>query len=145
MIHLKNLDENLERWTRLWYHRYNSIWFMLASGVLSDQQLDERMQQRFASLAGVGYTREATEVKRQFRLCNAPMRTPPTPPQRPEACHRVHLDCTQTVSLFIAGDGKAVLKIKGLWALIFSVLGFFDSPNVGVPMLCQPGRAGWPG
>src|SRR6266851_5236315 len=31
------------------------------------------------------------------------MRTKPTPQQRPEAFHRVHMDFTQAVSLFIAG------------------------------------------
>jgi hypothetical protein len=29
---------------------------------------------------------------------------------------------------------KHLLKIKGLWSLIFSVLGFFDSLNKGLPL-----------
>ncbi len=44
----------------------------------ADPQRNECMQQRFASLSGVVHTREDTEVKREFLLGNAPMRTQPT-------------------------------------------------------------------
>gem|GEM_PF-4040992 len=56
---------------------------LLDSGVLADQELNERTQQRFASLADVVDKREEPEVEREFLLRNAPMRAPPTPQQRP--------------------------------------------------------------
>ena len=43
-------------------------WLMLDSRVLSDQQLNESTQQRFAPLSDVVHKLEETEVKRQFLL-----------------------------------------------------------------------------
>jgi hypothetical protein len=52
---------------------------LLDSGVLADQQLNERTQQRFASLADIVHKLEETQVEREFLLGNAPMRAKPTP------------------------------------------------------------------
>jgi hypothetical protein len=52
---------------------------LLDSGVLADQQLHERTQQRFASLADVVHKLEETQVEREFLLGDAPMRAKPTP------------------------------------------------------------------
>jgi hypothetical protein len=41
---------------------------MLDSRVLCDQQFNERMKQRFASLSGVVHKLEKTEVKGEFLL-----------------------------------------------------------------------------
>jgi hypothetical protein len=51
---------------------------LLDSRVLRDQQLNERRQQRFASLADVVHELEEPQVDREFLLGNAPMRTQPT-------------------------------------------------------------------
>jgi len=51
---------------------------LLDSRVLRDQQLNERRQQRFASLAEVVHALEEPQVDREFLLGNAPMRTQPT-------------------------------------------------------------------
>ena len=37
--------------------------------------------------------------------------------------------------------GKSPLKIKELWALIFSVLGFFDSLNIGMQVTAYSVRS----
>jgi hypothetical protein len=50
---------------------------LLDSGVLTDQQLNERTQQRFAALAGVVHKLEEPQVEREFLLGNAPMRAQP--------------------------------------------------------------------
>src|SRR5215471_16338541 len=50
---------------------------LLDSRVLRDQQLNERRQQRFASLADVVHELEEPQVEREFLLGNAPMRTQP--------------------------------------------------------------------
>ncbi len=42
--------------------------FLLDSGVLADQQLNERTKQRFASLSHVVNEREETQVEREFFL-----------------------------------------------------------------------------
>jgi len=55
----------------------------LDSGVLADQQLNERAQQRFASLAHVVHKLKEPEVQREFLLGYAPMWTQPTAQQRP--------------------------------------------------------------
>ena len=52
---------------------------LLDSGVLADQQLNERTQQRFAALADIVHKLEETQVEREFLLRNAPMRAKPTP------------------------------------------------------------------
>jgi hypothetical protein len=57
----------------------NAGTLLLDSGVLAEQQLDERPKQRFASLADVVHELEETQVEREFLLGNAPMRTKPTP------------------------------------------------------------------
>src|SRR5215813_5789714 len=51
---------------------------LLDSRVLRDQQLNERRQQRFASLADVVHELEEPQVDREFLLGNASMRTQPT-------------------------------------------------------------------
>src|SRR5215831_2552289 len=75
---------------------------LLDSGVLRDQSLNECRQQRLASLADVVYKLEEPEVEREFLLGNAPMRTTPAAQQRPKAFHRISMDFTQTVAIFIA-------------------------------------------
>ena len=67
---------------------------LLDSGVLCDQYLNERTKQRFATLADVVHKLEETEVEREFLLGYAPMRAQPTPQQRPEAFHGIHMDFT---------------------------------------------------
>jgi hypothetical protein len=47
---------------------------LLDSGVFTDQQLHERTQQGFASLADVVHKLEEPQVEREFLLGNAPMR-----------------------------------------------------------------------
>ena len=76
---------------------------LLDSGVLADQELNEFTQQRFASLADVVDKLEEPEVEREFLLRNAPMRTKPTPQQRPKALHRIHMHFTKPVAIFISG------------------------------------------
>ena len=44
------------------------------------------------------------QVKREFLLCNAPMRTKPTAQERPKAFHGIHMDFTQAVTIFITGE-----------------------------------------
>jgi hypothetical protein len=56
---------------------------LLDSGVLADQQLNERRKQRFAALADVVHELKETQVQREFLLRNAPMGTQPTAQQRP--------------------------------------------------------------
>ena len=68
---------------------------LLDSGVLADQQLNERTQQRFASLADVVNKLEKTQVQREFLLGDAPMRTQPTAQERPKAFPRVDMHVTQ--------------------------------------------------
>src|SRR5712692_5828955 len=43
------------------------------------------------------------ERSHPFLLGNAPMRTKPTPQERPEPFHRIHMDFTKAVAIFIAG------------------------------------------
>ena len=44
------------------------VWLLLDSRVLCNQQLNERRQQRFASLADVVHKLEETQVEREFLL-----------------------------------------------------------------------------
>jgi hypothetical protein len=76
----------------------------LDSGVLADQQLNERTKQRFASLADVVNKLEETQIEREFLLGYAPMRAKPTPQERPETFHGIHMDFTQTVAIFVASE-----------------------------------------
>src|SRR2546430_268252 len=76
---------------------------ILDSRVLCDQQLNERMKQRFAPFSDIVHKLEETEVEREFLLGNAPMGAQPTPQQRPEALHRIHMDFTKAVTIFISG------------------------------------------
>jgi len=75
---------------------------LLASGVLADQPLNKRTQQRFASLADVVHQREDPQGEREWLLGNTPMRAQPTPQERPEAFHGMHMDFTQTVAIFVS-------------------------------------------
>src|ERR1700750_2938641 len=75
---------------------------LLDSGVLADQQLNERTQQRFASLADVVNKLKESQVKREFLLGDAPMRTQPTPQQRSEAFHGIYMHFTKTVAIFVS-------------------------------------------
>jgi hypothetical protein len=52
---------------------------LLDSRVLSDQQRNERRQQRFAALAAVVHERKEPQGQREFLLGNTPMRTQPAP------------------------------------------------------------------
>src|SRR5712691_8808060 len=61
------------------------------------------MKQRFASLSDVVHKLKETEVQREFLLGNAPMRAQPTPQERPEPFHRIHMHFTQAVAIFISG------------------------------------------
>ena len=61
------------------------------------------MKQRFASFSGIVHKLEETEVERKFVLRNAPMGAQPAPQQRPETLHRIHMDFTKAVSIFISG------------------------------------------
>src|SRR5713101_2976182 len=81
----------------------SSLRLLLDSGVLADQELNELTQQCFASLADVVDKLEEPEVEREFLLRNAPMRTKPTPQQRPKALHRIHMHFTKPVAIFISG------------------------------------------
>jgi hypothetical protein len=76
---------------------------LLDSGVFTDQQLHERTQQRFASLADVVHKLEEPQVEREFLLGNAPMRAQPTPQERPEAFHCVYVHFAKAVPVFISG------------------------------------------
>src|SRR6266571_5908051 len=76
---------------------------MLGFRVLCDQQLNERMQQRFASLSSVVHKLEKTEVKGEFLLGNAPMWAKPAPQQRPEPFHGIHMDFTKAIAIFTSG------------------------------------------
>jgi hypothetical protein len=76
----------------------------LDSRVLADQELNELTQQRFASLSDVVDKLEEPEVERELLLRNAPMRTKPTPQQRPEALHRIHMHFTKPVAIVISGE-----------------------------------------
>ena len=73
------------------------------SRVLRDQELNERRQQRFASLADVVHELEESQVDWEFLLGNTPMRAQPTPQERPKACHRVDVHFAQAVAIVIAG------------------------------------------
>src|SRR5262245_41337325 len=77
---------------------------LLDSRVLHDQQLNERRKQRFASLADIVHELEEPQVDREFLLGNAPMRTQPTPQERPKAFHGIHMDFTKTVAIVIASE-----------------------------------------
>jgi hypothetical protein len=74
----------------------------LDSRVLHDQELQERRQQRFASLADVVHELEESQVDWEFLLGNAPMRAQPTPQERSEAFHGMHMDFTKTVAIFVS-------------------------------------------
>src|SRR5918996_2853733 len=63
----------------IWPSTCNSMTLLLDSGVLADQQLNERTQQRFAAFADIVHKLEETQVEREFLLGNAPMRAKPTP------------------------------------------------------------------
>ena len=76
---------------------------LLDSGVFADQQLNERPEQRFAALAHVVHTLEEPQGEWEFLLGYAPMRAQPTPQERPEAFHGVHVHLAQAVPVFIAG------------------------------------------
>jgi hypothetical protein len=76
----------------------------LDSGVLADQQLNERTKQRFASLADVVHKLEEPQVEREFLLGYTPMRAQPTPQERPEAFHGIHMDFTQAVAIVITSE-----------------------------------------
>jgi len=76
---------------------------LLDSRVLRDQELNERRQQRFASLADVVHELEESQVDREFLLGNTPMRAQPTPQERPKAFHRVDVHFAQAVAIVIAG------------------------------------------
>jgi hypothetical protein len=76
---------------------------MLDSRVICNQQLNERMKQRFAPFSAMVHQQEATEGERELLLCNAPMGAKPTPHQRPDALHRLPMDCTQVVSICLSG------------------------------------------
>lgn len=65
----------------------------LDARVLADEQLNERTQQRFASLSHVVNELEAPEVERGFGLGNAPMWAQPTAQQRPEPSHGIDMHC----------------------------------------------------
>ena len=77
---------------------------LLDSGVSADQQLNERTQQRFASLADVVNELEEPEVEREFLLGNAPLRTQPTPQERPEPFHGIHMHFTKAITIFVASE-----------------------------------------
>src|SRR4030095_3752264 len=77
---------------------------LLDSGVLADQQLNERTKQRFASLSDVVHKLEETQVEREFFLGYAPMRAQPTPQERPEAFHGIHMDFTKTVAIVVSRE-----------------------------------------
>src|SRR5439155_14223238 len=77
---------------------------LLDSGVLADQQLNERTKQRFASLSDVVNKLEETQVEREFLLGNAPMRAKPTAQQRPEPFHCIHMYFTKAVAIFISSE-----------------------------------------
>jgi hypothetical protein len=76
----------------------------LDSGGLADQQLNERTKQRFASLADVVNKLEETQVEREFLLGYTPMRAQPTPQQRPKPFHRIDMDFTKTVAIFVSSE-----------------------------------------
>jgi len=61
------------------------------------------MKQRFASLSDVVHKLKETEVKGKFLLGNAPMRAQPTPQERPEPFHRIHMNFAKAIAIFIAG------------------------------------------
>ena len=50
------------------YEKTIKTWLILDSRVLCDQQLNERMKQRFASLSGIVNKLEETEVKGELLL-----------------------------------------------------------------------------
>src|SRR5262249_19234071 len=77
---------------------------LLDSRVLRDQELNERRQQRFASLADVVHELKEPQVEREFLLGNTPMRTQPTAQQGPEAFHGIHMHFTHAVPIVIAGE-----------------------------------------
>src|SRR5215510_13879241 len=77
---------------------------LLDSRVLCDQQLNERRQQRFTPLAHVVHELEETQVGREFLLGNAPMRAQPTPQERPEPFHGIHMDFTHAVAIVISSE-----------------------------------------
>ena len=73
------------------------------SRVLRDQELNERRQQRFASLTDVVHELEESQVDREFLWGNPPMWAQPTPQERPKAFHRVNVHFAQAVAIIIAG------------------------------------------
>src|SRR5215468_3669579 len=77
---------------------------LLDSRVLRDQELNERRQQRFASLADVVHELKEPQEEREFLLGNTPMRMKPTAQQGPEAFHCIHMHFTQAVAIVIAGE-----------------------------------------
>src|SRR4029450_3352401 len=77
---------------------------LLDSGGLADQQLNERTKQRFASLADVVNKLEETQLEREFLLGYTPMRAQPTPQQRPKPFHRIDMDFTKTVAIFVSSE-----------------------------------------
>jgi len=68
-------------------HQIKMLALLLDSRVLRDQELKERRQQRFASLADVVHELEESQVDREFLLGNTPMRAQPTPQERPISYH----------------------------------------------------------
>jgi hypothetical protein len=45
---------------------------------------------------------EETQVEWEFLLGYAPMRAQPTPQERPETFHGIHMDFTKTVAIFVS-------------------------------------------
>jgi len=76
---------------------------LLDSRVLADQQLNERSKQRFAALANVVHKLEEPQIEWEFLLGYAPMRAQPTPQERPEAFHGVHVHLTKADSPGFSG------------------------------------------
>src|SRR5262249_35774605 len=54
------------------------------------------------SLADIMHKLEETQVDWEFLLGYAPMRAQPTPQERPEAFHGIHMDFTKTVAIFVS-------------------------------------------
>jgi hypothetical protein len=48
------------------------------------------------------HKREETQVEREFLLGYTPMRAQPTPQERLEAFHRIHMDFTKTIAIFVS-------------------------------------------
>src|SRR5262249_2792852 len=56
------------------------------------------------SLADIVHKLEETQVEREFLLGYAPMRAQPTPQERPEAFHGIHMHFTKTVAIFVSSE-----------------------------------------